>query len=103
MNDANGAVDLSQGKVQKMDRTPYDTGNQLLAQMGAGAPVEITFAKVQTQQGQRLAVTFRTPNTTFTAFFGRADGLATGTKIVEECSTLTSLLVTSQVPPTFKP
>ncbi len=103
MNDHSNGVDLSQGKVQKMDRTPFDTGNQLLTQMGAGSPVEITFAKVQTQQGQKLAVTFRTPNTTFTAFFGRADGIAAGTKIVEECTTLTSLLVTGQVPPTFKP
>lgn len=100
MNEANGsAVDLGQGKIQPMDRTPFDTGNQLLAQMGAGSPVEITFAKVQTQQGQRLAVTFRTPNTTFTAFFGRQDGVAAGKKIVEESSSLTTLIV----PQTFRP
>lgn len=94
----NGA-DLSEGQITQMDRTPYDTGNRLLSE----GPTEITFATVQTRQGQRLAVTFRTPSTTFTTFFNRNSGLAAGQKIVEESSTLTSLIVATDVPPTFRP
>ncbi len=96
-------VDLAQGQIKPMDRTPFDTGNRLLKQMGASTPCEITFAKVQTEQGQRLAVTFRTPSTTFTAFFDRKDGVSAGTKIAEESATLSSLVLPAQVPATFRP
>jgi len=97
-NDMNG-VDLSQGKVQPMDRTPYDTGNRMLSE----GPMEMTFATVQTRQGQRLAVTFRTHSTTFTAFFDRVNGVAAGQKIMEESSSLTSLVLPTDVPPGFRP
>lgn len=100
MNDPKiNGVDLSQGRVQPMDREPFDSGNRLLAE----GPMEVTFATVQTQRGQRLAVTFRTPSTTFTAFFDRANGMAAGQKISEESATLTSLVLPTEVSPTFRP
>jgi hypothetical protein len=91
--------DLSEGKIRNMDRTPYDTSNRLLAE----GPMEVTFAKVQTQGGERLAVTFRTPSTTFTALFNQVNGRAFGQKITEESGGLTSLILPSQAPATFKP
>lgn len=100
MNDPHmNGVDLSQGKVQPMDREPWDTGNRLLAE----GPMEVTFATVQTQRGQRLAMTFRTHSTTFTAFFDRQNGMAAGQKIMDEASGLTSLVLPTDVPPTFRP
>lgn len=97
MNDHMNGVDLGQ-QVKPMGRTPFDTGNRMLAE----GPTEMTFATVQTQRGQRLAVTFRTHSTTFTAFFDRANGMAAGNKIVEESRGLTSLVLPTDVPPTFR-
>lgn len=91
--------DLSEGKIQKMDRTPFDTGNPLLGE----GPSEVTFAKVPTSRGERLAVTFRTHSTTFTAFFDQVNGRAFGNKVVEEASGLTSLILPAQAPATFRP
>lgn len=47
---------------------PYDGSNRLLSE----TPAEMTVGIVQTQGGQRLALTFRTPSTTFTVFPDRA-------------------------------
>lgn len=85
----NDGVNLGQAQFHDTGQAPVDTANGLLAE----GPMTVHFAKVQTQKGQRLAVTFRTPSTTFTAFFDRASGMAAGGKIVEECGQLTGLVV----------
>jgi hypothetical protein len=94
---------VNEPQIKPMERTPLDTGNLLVLQQGPGSAVEITYAKVQTQMGQMLAVTYRTPTTTFTVFFDRANGAAHGSKVAEECSSLTGLIVAGpQVPDTFR-
>jgi len=100
MNDPQmNGKDLSEGKVQKMDRTPFDTGNRILGE----GPMEVTFAKVPTSKGERLAVTFRTHSTTFTAFFDQVNGRAFGNQVVEQAGSLTSLILPIQAPATFRP
>jgi hypothetical protein len=49
---------------------PFDPGNPYLGE----TPTHVTYAVVDTPGGQRLAITFRTPSTTFTVFADKANG-----------------------------
>lgn len=48
--------------------TPWDTGNPNLAEV----PTQVTYSVVDTPQGQRMAITYRTASTTFTVFADKA-------------------------------
>lgn len=54
--------------AQPGQQTPWDTGNPYLTQVDT----QVTYSVVDTPQGQRLAVTYRTASTTFTAFADKA-------------------------------
>lgn len=61
---------------------PFDPGNPILGEQ----PAQLTTTILDTQAGQRLAMTVRTPSATLTVFLGGADAKTWGAQVADAAS-----------------